>query len=141
MVRLRNFCGSVRWSRHRKDGVPKKRCGSVRWSRHRNDGLPKKLCGSARWSRHRKDGVPKELCGSARWSRHRKDLPSHPHQLSIITGFPGNVFTTYCHLDQLVRIRPSCCMGNNYMYIYIYVDIYILIYRICCMANITYNTM
>ena len=28
---------SVRWSRHRKDGVPKKLCGSVRWSKHRKD--------------------------------------------------------------------------------------------------------
>ena len=36
-------CGSVRWSRHRKEGVPKKLCGSVRWSRRRKDGAPKKL--------------------------------------------------------------------------------------------------
>ena len=32
------------------------------WSRHRKDGVPKKLCGSARWPRHRKDGVPRKLC-------------------------------------------------------------------------------
>ena len=35
---------SIRWTRRKKDGVPKKFCGSVR-------------CGSLRWSRHRKDGV------------------------------------------------------------------------------------
>ena len=40
--------------------MPKKLRGSVRWSRHRNDGLPKKLF-SARWPRHRKDGVPNTL--------------------------------------------------------------------------------
>ena len=85
----RKLCGSVRWSRHRKDGARRKLCGSVRWCRHRKDGVPRKLCGSVRWSRHRKDGVPrklclthrnrikggvpKNLCGSARCSRHRKD--------------------------------------------------------------------
>ena len=37
--------------------------GSVRWSRRRKDGVPKKLCGSVRWPRHRKDGVPEKLCG------------------------------------------------------------------------------
>ena len=37
MVRLGNI-EAVRWSRHRKDGVPRKLCGSVRWSRHRKDG-------------------------------------------------------------------------------------------------------
>ena len=58
--------------------MPKKLCGSVRWSRHRKDGVPKKLCVqegslgtgkmvrlrrlcSVRCSRHRKDGVPKTL--------------------------------------------------------------------------------
>ena len=35
--------------------MPKKLCGSVRWSRHRKDGVPKKL-----W--HRKVGVPLKLC-------------------------------------------------------------------------------
>ena len=40
MVCLGNFV--VRWSRHRKDGVPRKLCGSVRWSRHRKDGVPRK---------------------------------------------------------------------------------------------------
>ena len=47
--------------------MPKKLCGSVKWSRHRKDGAPKKLC--VRWSRHRKDGAPKKLCGSVRWPR------------------------------------------------------------------------
>ena len=59
--------------------MPKKVCGSVRWSRRRQDGTPKKLVaqegglGTGRmvclrnpwlseivW--HRKDGVPKKLC-------------------------------------------------------------------------------
>ena len=53
---------SIRWTRRKKDGVPKKFCGSVRWSRHKKDGVPRKLCGSVRWSRHRKDGVPRTLC-------------------------------------------------------------------------------
>ena len=35
--------GNFRWSRHRKDGVPRKLCGSVRWSRHRKHGAPSKL--------------------------------------------------------------------------------------------------
>ena len=48
--------------------MPRKLCGSVRWSRCRKEGVPRKLCGSVRWSRHRKDGVPRKLCGSARWS-------------------------------------------------------------------------
>ena len=48
--------------------MPRKLCGSLRWSRHRKDGVPRKLCGSLRWSRHRKDGVPRKLCGSVRWS-------------------------------------------------------------------------
>ena len=60
MVCLRRLC-SVRWSRHRKDGVPKKLCGSVRWSRHRKDGVPINPCGSRRWSRHRIDDAPKKL--------------------------------------------------------------------------------
>ena len=59
-MRLRNFVAQ-------KGGlgtgkiVLKKLCGSVRWSRHRKDGVPKKLGGSVRWSRHGKDGVPKRL--------------------------------------------------------------------------------
>ena len=53
MVGLRNLAAAVRWSRRRKDGLPKKLSGSVRWCRHRKDGAPKKLCGSVRWSRHR----------------------------------------------------------------------------------------
>ena len=70
MVRLRNVCGSlsgktlsgsVRCSRHRQDGVPKKLCGSVRWSRHRKDGVPNRILCSGRWPGHRKDGVPKTL--------------------------------------------------------------------------------
>ena len=51
MPRKLNY-GSVRWSRHRKDGVPRKLCCSVRWSRHKKDGVLRKLCGSVRWSRH-----------------------------------------------------------------------------------------
>ena len=35
-----------------------------RWSRRRKDSMPKKLGGSERWSRRRKDGVPQKLCGS-----------------------------------------------------------------------------
>ena len=35
--------------------MPKKLCGSVRWSRHRKDGVPKKLCGSVRWSSSEKE--------------------------------------------------------------------------------------
>ena len=57
--------GSVKWSRHRKDGAPRKLCGSVaRWSRHRKDGVARELCGSVRWSTHRKDGVPRKLVAS-----------------------------------------------------------------------------
>ena len=41
--------------------MPRKLGGSVRWSRHRKDGVPRKLGGSVRWPRHRKDGVPREL--------------------------------------------------------------------------------
>ena len=44
MVCLGNFV--AQWSRHRKDGAPRKLCGSVRWSRHRKDDAPRKLCGS-----------------------------------------------------------------------------------------------
>ena len=55
---------AVRWSRHRKDGVPRKLCGSVRWSRRRKDGVPRKLCGSVRWSRYRQHCAPRKLCGS-----------------------------------------------------------------------------
>ena len=41
---LKELCGSVRWFRQRKDGVPKKLCGLERWSRHRKDGVRKKIC-------------------------------------------------------------------------------------------------
>ena len=41
--------------------MPRKLCGSVRWSRHRKDGVPSKLCGSVRSSKRRKDGVPRQL--------------------------------------------------------------------------------
>ena len=57
----KKVCGSVRWSRHRKDGAPKKLVaqqgglGTGRMVRLRN------FCGSVRWSRHRKDGAPKKL--------------------------------------------------------------------------------
>ena len=43
MVCLGNLWLSKRWSRHRKDGVPRKTCGSVRWSMRRKDGVPRKL--------------------------------------------------------------------------------------------------
>ena len=39
----RRLCGSVRWARHRKDGVPRKLSGSVGWPRHRKDGAPRNL--------------------------------------------------------------------------------------------------
>ena len=45
--------------------MPKTLCGSVRWSRHRKDGVPGKLCGSGRWSGRRKDGglgTGKKVC-------------------------------------------------------------------------------
>ena len=57
MVCLGNFVAQSRWSRHGKDGVPRKLRGSVRWSRHKKDVVPRKLCGSVRWPRHRKDGA------------------------------------------------------------------------------------
>ena len=46
--------------------MPEKLCGAVRWSRHRKDGVPRKLFGSIRWSRYRKDGVPRTPCGSVK---------------------------------------------------------------------------
>ena len=46
--------------------MPRTLCGSVRWSRHRKDGVPRKLCGSVRWPRHREDGVPRTLCGTGK---------------------------------------------------------------------------
>ena len=41
--------------------MPKRLCGSVRWSRHRKDGVPINPCGSRRCSRHRIDDAPKKL--------------------------------------------------------------------------------
>ena len=71
-MRLRNYVAQKAGEGTEKDGVPKKLCGSVRCSRHRKGGAPKKLLWLIKWwSRHRKDGVPKKLCGSVRRSRQR----------------------------------------------------------------------
>ena len=43
MVRLRHFVAQS-GGLGRKGGVPKSLCGPVGWSRHRKDGAPKKLC-------------------------------------------------------------------------------------------------
>ena len=63
MARLRNFArlSPVGWSRHRKDGVPKKLCVQEGGLGTGKMVCLRRLC-SVRWSRRRKDGVPKKLC-------------------------------------------------------------------------------
>ena len=61
---LRYLGGSVRWFRHRKDCMPRKRWVLVKWFRRRKDCAPEKPSGSL---------MPKKHSRSGRRFRHMKD--------------------------------------------------------------------